>query len=57
MIGSTGTGDDADDEGAHAVIMVGWGEETIGTEQVKYWILQNSWGQDWGDNGYVKMFR
>jgi cathepsin B len=40
-------------DGGHAVIMVGWGEEN----GVPYWLLQNSWGPEWGDNGYFKIIR
>jgi len=40
--------------GGHAISIVGWGTSTIGT---KYWILKNSWGTDWGDNGYFRMIR
>ena len=39
--------------GAHAILIVGWGETAEGT---KYWELQNSWGQDWGyDGGFFKV--
>lgn len=39
----------------HSVVLVGWGfdEET----QTKYWLLQNSWGENWGENGFFKMVR
>lgn len=36
--------------GAHAVKIVGWGYDD--NAQVSYWIVANSWGQDWGVDGY-----
>jgi len=38
----------------HAVLVVGFGEEATGQ---KYWVVKNSWGQDWGDKGYFKIER
>lgn len=39
--------------GGHSCVIVGWGEE----DGKKYWIIRNSWGKEWGDNGYFKMMR
>jgi len=47
-----------DDQGCgttldHAVLLVGWGEDAASGKQ--YYIMKNSWGTTWGDNGYMKM--
>lgn len=40
----------------HAVEVVGWDTGNAGSYgEVNYWIVRNSWGTDWGDNGYFKI--
>jgi len=39
--------------GAHATACVGYGTQG----GVKYWLIQNSWGDEWADMGYVKFLR
>jgi C1A family cysteine protease len=36
-------------EGGHAVSIVGFND----TE--RYWIVRNSWGPDWGENGFIRV--
>ncbi|OON23649.1 papain family cysteine protease [Opisthorchis viverrini] len=39
--------------GGHAVRLLGWGEEN----GVPYWLLANSWNEEWGENGYFRILR
>ena len=45
--------------GYHTIKIVGWGVEDGSEEEpnkgAKYWIIENSWGDDWGLNGYAKI--
>lgn len=38
----------------HAVTIIGYGTSEEGT---KYWLVKNSWGESWGENGYMRIKR
>ena len=37
----------------HAVTVIGYGHE----DGKDFWLVKNSWGDDWGEDGYIKMQR
>ena len=41
--------------GSHAVVIVGWGEDVVNEETVHYWVVRNSWGTDWCNQGTFKI--
>ncbi|KAH8344922.1 hypothetical protein KR067_010712 [Drosophila pandora] len=41
--------------GGHAIRILGWG--VWGKEEVPYWLIANSWNDDWGDKGFFRILR
>jgi cathepsin L len=39
----------------HAVQLVGYGKDSKTNQD--YWLVRNSWGTNWGENGYIRLLR
>ena len=41
----------------HSVLIVGYDQTIVNGKVVRYWIVRNSWGSGWGENGYIRIKR
>ena len=39
----------------HAMMVVGYGTDE--KTKMDYWLVKNSWGVKWGEDGYIRMCR
>lgn len=46
-----------DELGGHAVKILGWGVDNTSGSPVPYWLVANSWNNDWGEDGFFRILR
>jgi len=46
-------GNKCSDSVDHSVLLVGYGREG----SLDYWLIKNSWGTDWGESGYARVWK
>lgn len=48
-------------DGYHAISIIGWGEDEklkdSNGKSAKYWIIRNSWGENWGQQGLARILK
>ena len=42
---------------ADSVAVVGWGVLGPPTSGTPYWVVQNNWGSEWGEGGFLRLRR
>jgi len=52
-----GVFDDCDKDAIinHAILLMGYGQDV--TTKTDYWLIRNSWGGNWGEQGYIRLLR
>lgn len=43
------------DDQNHAILLVGYGHDNV--LGLNYWVLKNSWGEFWGESGFIRLLR